>query len=157
MLLTPQPGLDFRRVWPFAALIVLVTASWFGWRHFHPNGPKTASASGGKRELEKPPVPVTFTQVQTTDFPVWLNGLGTVQPYDTVTVRSRVDGEVINVAFKQGQMIEEGAILAQIDPRPYQASLDQALAPRRATATWSSRRSSGWRSAAPEAKPAGRV
>jgi len=155
--LTPRPGLRFRRAWPFAALIVLVTAFWFGWRHFHPDGSKTASTAGGKGEPGKPPVPVTFTPVRTADFPVWLNGLGTVQPYDTVTVRGRVDREVINVAFKQGQMIEEGAILAQIDPRPYQASLDQALAPRRATATWSSRRSSGWRSAAPEAKPAGRV
>ena len=62
------------------------------------------------------------------DFPVYLNGLGTVQPYDTVTVRSRVDGEVTDIAFKQGQMVEEGSILAQIDPRPYQAALAQALA-----------------------------
>ncbi len=127
--MTPQPGSRFRRAWPFAALIVVIAAaSWFGWSHFHRDGPKTASPPRGKGDLGKPPVPVTFTRVQTADFPVWLNGLGTVQPYDTVTVRSRVDGEVINIAFKQGQMIEEGAILAQIDPRPYQASLDQALA-----------------------------
>jgi multidrug efflux system membrane fusion protein len=66
--------------------------------------------------------------VQTADFPVYLNGLGVVEPYDTVTVSSRVDGEVVKVDFKQGQMVKEGDILAQIDPRPYQAALDQALA-----------------------------
>ena len=65
--------------------------------------------------------------MQKADFPVYLNGLGTVQPYDTVTVRSRVDGQIIKVAFKQGRMVKEGDTLVQIDPRPYQAALDQAL------------------------------
>ncbi len=67
-------------------------------------------------------------QVKRADFPVYLTGLGTVQPYDTVTVRSRVDGEVTEVGFKQGEMIRQGQILVQIDPRPYQAALDQATA-----------------------------
>ena len=75
-----------------------------------------------------PPIPVTVAQVKTADFPVYLNGLGTVEPFRTVTVRSRVDGEITKVAFKQGQMIKEGDLLVQIDPRPYQAALDQALA-----------------------------
>jgi multidrug efflux system membrane fusion protein len=65
--------------------------------------------------------------VQKTDFPVYLNGLGTVQPYDTVTVRSRVDGQIIKVAFRQGQVVKEGDTLVQIDPRPYQAALDQVV------------------------------
>jgi len=78
----------------------------------------------------KPPaaVPVTAATVRTSDFPVYLDGLGTVQPYDTVTVRSRVDGQVTKVAFKQGQMVKAGDLLVQIDPRPYQAALDQAQA-----------------------------
>jgi len=50
-----------------------------------------------------------------------------VQPYDTVTVRSRVDGQITKIAFRQGQMVKEGDILALIDPRPYQSALDQAL------------------------------
>lgn len=78
----------------------------------------------------KPPpaVPVTAQTVATSDFPVYLDGLGTVQPYDTVTVRSRVDGQVVNVAFRQGQMVKKGDLLVQVDPRPFQATLEQAQA-----------------------------
>jgi len=78
----------------------------------------------------KPPpaVPVTVADVRKGDFPIYLNGLGTVQPFDTVLVRSRVDGEVIKVGFKQGQMVKEGDMLVEIDPRPYQAAYDQAVA-----------------------------
>jgi membrane fusion protein, multidrug efflux system len=66
--------------------------------------------------------------VRKSDFPVYLNGLGVVEPYDTVTVSSRVDGEITKIDFRQGQMVKAGDILAEIDPRPYQAALDQALA-----------------------------
>jgi multidrug efflux system membrane fusion protein len=73
-------------------------------------------------------VPVTVADVRKGDFPVYLNGLGTVQPFDTVLVRSRVDGEVVRVGFKQGQMVNQGDMLVEIDPRPYQAAYDQAVA-----------------------------
>src|ERR1700685_1958872 len=63
-------------------------------------------------------IPVTVQPVESADFPVYLNGLGTVQPYDTVTVRSRVDGQVTKVNFRQGQMVNEGDLLVQIDPPP---------------------------------------
>jgi multidrug efflux system membrane fusion protein len=66
--------------------------------------------------------------IQNADFPVYLNGLGTVQPYRTVTVRSQVDGQVIKVEFRQGQMVNEGDLLVQIDPRPFQAALEMAQA-----------------------------
>jgi len=74
------------------------------------------------------PVPVTVARAQKADFLVYLNGLGTVQPYNTVTVRSRVDGEIIAVHFRQGRMVKEGDTLVEIDPRPYLAAHDQALA-----------------------------
>ncbi|AXK81647.1 efflux RND transporter periplasmic adaptor subunit [Pseudolabrys taiwanensis] len=103
-------------------LIVLAYPAW----HFLPaHGSVTPQAGPTTRT---PAVPVTTQVVQQSDFPVYLNGLGTVQPYDTVTVRSRVDGQVIKVAFRQGQMVKEGDLLVQIDPRPYQAALDQAQA-----------------------------
>jgi membrane fusion protein, multidrug efflux system len=86
-------------------------------------------ADSGKREAKGPaPVAVTTQTIQNADFPVYLNGLGTVQPYNTVTVRSRVDGQVIKVGFRQGQMVNEGDVLVEIDPRPFQAALEMAQA-----------------------------
>jgi multidrug efflux system membrane fusion protein len=114
----------FRSRWTLAAILAVVAlGGFFGWRQFYGDGTGTAAPG----EAKPAAVPVTTAQVQTADFPVYLNGLGTVEPYNTVTVRSRVDGEVITVAFKQGQMVEKGDILVQIDPRPYQAALDLAL------------------------------
>ncbi len=112
-----------RRRWiPFLLIALLALGGYFGWRHFHADPAVTAS-----KQAAPPPIPVTIAQVQRDDFPVYLTGLGTVQPYNTVTVQSRVDGQVVNVAFRQGQMVKEGDLLVQIDPRPYQAALDQAL------------------------------
>lgn len=75
-----------------------------------------------------PGIPVTAGAVVAADVPVVLRGLGTVQAYNTVAVKSRVDGHIVSVDFKEGQEVKEGAVLFQIDPRPYQATLDQALA-----------------------------
>ncbi|HLZ03108.1 MAG TPA: efflux RND transporter periplasmic adaptor subunit [Bradyrhizobium sp.] len=75
-----------------------------------------------------PGVPVTAGSVAAADVPIVLRGLGTVQAYNTVAVKSRVDGHIVSVDFKEGQEVKEGAVLFQIDPRPYQAALDQATA-----------------------------
>jgi multidrug efflux system membrane fusion protein len=75
-----------------------------------------------------PAVPVTVASVAKADFPVYLTGLGTVQGFNTVTVRTRVDGQINQIAFKEGQLVKEGDLIAQIDPRPFQAALDQANA-----------------------------
>jgi multidrug efflux system membrane fusion protein len=75
-----------------------------------------------------PGVPVTAGTVTTADVPVLVNGIGTVQAYNTVTIKSRVDGQIVNVGFTEGQEVKAGAPLFQIDPRPYQAALDQASA-----------------------------
>jgi membrane fusion protein, multidrug efflux system len=113
----------------FAALLLIV--GYLGWRYF-PLGTTDVSANPAdtsKQQRKGPaPVPVTIRRVQNADFPIYLNGLGTVQPYNTVTVRSRVDGQVIKVNFRQGQMVTEGDLLVQIDPRPYQAALEQVQA-----------------------------
>jgi membrane fusion protein, multidrug efflux system len=105
-------------------LLALAAGGYFGWRHFIDNRSSASPAA----HAQPAAIPVTVARAETADFPVYLDGLGTVEPYDTVTVRSRVDGEVIKIAFKQGQMVNQGDTLAQIDPRPYQAALDQALA-----------------------------
>jgi multidrug efflux system membrane fusion protein len=74
------------------------------------------------------PAAVSVAAVARTDYPVFIDGLGQVQAENTVTVRTRVDGQIVKIAFAEGQMVKAGDLLAQIDPRPFQAALDQAKA-----------------------------
>ena len=82
-----------------------------------------AAASGGR-----PAIPVTVGLAEAKDVPVFVRGLGNVQAYKTVSVKSRVDGQVVKVSFQEGQDIKAGDPLFQIDPRPFEALLAQATA-----------------------------
>ena len=73
-------------------------------------------------------IPVVTEKVRRQDLPVYLNGLGKVQALNTVTIRAQVDGKILQVNFHEGQDVRSGDILLQIDPRPYQAAFDQAVA-----------------------------
>lgn len=73
-------------------------------------------------------IPVTAAIAEARDVPVYIRGLGTVQAYKTVAVKTRVDGQVMKVEFQEGQDVKEGDPLFEIDPRPYQAALDRAVA-----------------------------
>jgi multidrug efflux system membrane fusion protein len=73
-------------------------------------------------------VPVVAGRVEKKDVPLYLEGLGTVQAFNPVLVRSRVDGQVQRIAFVEGQDVHAGDLLAQIDPAPFQAQLDQNVA-----------------------------
>jgi multidrug efflux system membrane fusion protein len=75
-----------------------------------------------------PTANVSVAAAKRADYPVYFDGLGQVQAENTVTVRSRVDGQIVKIAFAEGQMVKAGDLLAQIDPRPFQAALDQAKA-----------------------------
>jgi multidrug efflux system membrane fusion protein len=77
-----------------------------------------------------PPVPVVGGTVTSGDVPIYLRGVGTVIAYNNVVVRSQITGQIIKIAFTQGQTVHQGDLLAEIDPRPYQAQLDQAIANR---------------------------
>jgi membrane fusion protein, multidrug efflux system len=77
-----------------------------------------------------PPVPVVAGTVSQHDVPIYLNGVGTVIAYNTVVVRSQIQGQIISINFTEGQPVHKGDLLAQIDPGPYQAQLDQFIATR---------------------------
>ena len=77
-----------------------------------------------------PPVPVVAQKVKSGDVPIYLRGVGTVIAYNNVVVRSQITGQLVNIAFTQGQAVKKGDLLAEIDPRPYHAQLDQAVANR---------------------------
>jgi membrane fusion protein, multidrug efflux system len=81
-------------------------------------------------QTSPPGIPVTAGTVATQDVPVFLNGIGTVQAYNMVAIKSRVDGQIVKIDFKEGQEVKEGEPLFQIDPRPFQAALEQAQAAR---------------------------
>ncbi|RTL52926.1 MAG: efflux RND transporter periplasmic adaptor subunit [Bradyrhizobiaceae bacterium] len=105
--------------WTYILLAVIVAGG--GYWLFAGSGHKTVAA--------KPqPVPVTVATVEKADFPVYQLGLGSVQGFNTVQVRSRVDGQIDKIAFTEGQIVSQGDLLVQIDPRPFQATLDAALA-----------------------------
>jgi multidrug efflux system membrane fusion protein len=86
------------------------------------------NAGGRGRFAADGPVPVLIVPAQRADVPVYLDAVGTTKALNTVTVRPQVDGKLIEVAFKEGQDVKKGDVLARIDPTTYQAQLDQALA-----------------------------
>src|SRR5882757_2080450 len=77
-----------------------------------------------------PPVPVVGGVVAQHDVPIYLDGVGTVIAYNTVLVRSQIQGQLVSINFTEGQTVKTGDLLAQIDPRPYQAQIDQMTATR---------------------------
>jgi multidrug efflux system membrane fusion protein len=104
--------------WRWTGLAVLLLLI-VGWRVHSKN-----SQAGSKKGAAA--VPVGTAPARTGDIPVYLDGLGSVAAFYTVTVHSRVDGQLMKVAFKEGQFVREGDLLVEIDPRPFQAQLDQA-------------------------------
>src|SRR5882724_1739690 len=113
------------------ALVLLI--AW--WSFHHPassdqSGSTGAAGTSGRRGGfgGGGPVPVVAGKVEQKDMPIYLDGLGTVQAFNTVTVHTRVDGQLQQVLFSEGQNLKAGDLIAVIDPRPFQAALDQAIA-----------------------------
>lgn len=108
-------------------IAVLALLGWAWVRRQHAAAAK-AGPGGGRAAMANLAVPVVPGVVEQKDVPIYLDGLGTVQAFNTVMVRSRVDGQVQRIAFTEGQDVKAGDLLAQIDPAPFQAQLDQNLA-----------------------------
>lgn len=111
------------RVFAVIAIALAAGAAYESWR---PREPGAGAAV--QRDKPQPRVPVRVVEARRADVPVTLSGLGVVQPLNVVTVRSRVDGAVTEIAYEEGRDVKQGDLLAQIDPRPYKAALDQAKA-----------------------------
>src|SRR3954466_1075993 len=113
-----------RRLFFIVALLAILAAGgalyWYGVQ-----GPRPAHAA---RSAARPGVPVSVTMVGRQDVPIYLTGLGSVQASFTVAIHSQVDGKIQDVLFTEGQRVKKGDVLAKIDPRLFQAALDQAKA-----------------------------
>ena len=116
----PRPSGGRRLHWPWVA--ALGTAALVGILLMHH---ATSTARAPSEPPAPRPVPVVVAPAITRDLGIYLTGLGTVTPLNTVTVRTRVDGELVTVAYREGQIVAKGELLAEIDPRPFQAQLTQ--------------------------------
>jgi membrane fusion protein, multidrug efflux system len=115
------PGRFMRKFLSLAAIVALVAVGVVLW-HSSNSDHRVQSAQ------VPPPAPVVVAIAQTRDVPIILRGLGTVVPYNAVAVHSRVEGSIVKVAFHEGQYVHKGDVLFELDPRPFQAALDQAKA-----------------------------
>lgn len=119
---SPSPNPGKRRWWLWIIILALIggAASWFVPRILNqesaPKGPDAAARA----------IPVVAATARTGDLKLYLSGLGSATALNVVTLRSRVDGQLVKVAFLEGQRVKEGDLLAEIDPRPFQAQLLQA-------------------------------
>src|SRR2546425_1623301 len=117
----PPPHSRLRRTLWLLLLLLVVAALivWLAYRTTHQPAPSGRLQSGG-------PMPVGTAKADKGDMPVTLSALGTVTPLAMVTVKTQINGQLIDIAFREGQMVNKGDVLAQIDPRPYQVALAQA-------------------------------
>jgi membrane fusion protein, multidrug efflux system len=112
-----------RRAWAGLLALALLVLGILGARTL---AARRTAADANARAREARPVPVVTAAARTGDIPVYLRGLGTVTAFNTATVKSRVDGQLLSVPVKEGQTVREGELLAQIDPRPFEVQLQQA-------------------------------
>jgi membrane fusion protein, multidrug efflux system len=112
----------------FGAAVLLIGLIVAGYIVIDQMGRDRARAAAAR---PSPAVPVTVTTAERKDVPVIVRGIGTVQAYKSVVVKARVDGQIVKVAFEEGQFVHAGDLLFQVDPQPFQAALDHASAAKR--------------------------
>ena len=125
---TPEPEPGHKRVW-IRIVVYLVIATALGlavWKIYQNQQKAAANTANQAAALLSRPVPVQVVPVVQQPMPIYLTALGTVTPYMSVTVKARVSGQLLPVKFTEGQEVRQGQTIMVIDPRPYQAALDQA-------------------------------
>ena len=110
----------------FVYFILIAAGAFIGWRVYQNKQKSEANTAHQSAALMNRPVPVQVVPAEQKAMPIYLTGLGTVTPNFSVTVKARVSGELLPVRFTEGQEVKEGETIMEIDPRPYQAALDQA-------------------------------
>jgi multidrug efflux system membrane fusion protein len=119
-----ETGLSRRWITLSVLSIVFIIAGYFLLTRVETTRTTSAKAAAAAKH---PGVPVSVAPVKRGDLNRYLSAIGTVTAFNTVTVKTRVDGQIVNVAFKEGQTVHQGDLLVEIDPHPYQAALAQAL------------------------------
>lgn len=121
---TPAP----RKIWPRAVfyLVLVGVLGFIGWRIYQNKQANAANSARQASALMGRPVPVQVVPVAQEHMPIFLTALGTVTPYMSVTVKARVSGQLLPVKFTEGQEVRQGETIMVIDPKPFQAALDQA-------------------------------
>jgi len=107
-------------------LVLLLVVGLIVWRVYQNHQKQVAATARQAAALQGRPVPVQVIAAEQKSMPIYLSALGTVTPYMSVTVKARVNGELLPVKFTEGQEVKAGETIMEIDPRPYQAALDQA-------------------------------
>jgi len=110
--------------------LVLLLMAGIGLTYFAVERGLLSSRAPGASKEAAPAIPVLATTVKRDDVPVFLTGFGTVQPFNSVLVKSRVDGQIVKINFSEGKDIKSGDVLVEIDPAPFEATLAQARANR---------------------------
>ena len=122
----PRPAAGRRR-WPWIAVVVALAAAGGGAWYWKARAADQQTAGKARSDAASRAVPVVAAAARKGSIDVYVNALGTVTPRTVVTVKPRVDGQLMRVAFKEGQIVKAGDLLAEIDPRPFQVQLTQAL------------------------------
>jgi membrane fusion protein, multidrug efflux system len=122
----PPPSHKTHTVRTLVYLLLLALAAFAAWKIYQNRQAARARSESQAAALENQPVPVQVVPLQQRTVPIYLTALGTVTPYMSVTVKARVNGELLPVKFTEGQEVRKGETILEIDPKPYQAALDQA-------------------------------
>jgi len=122
----PRTSARARRVLALVAVIVLAIVGIGAWFVLHKSSETSTGAGRGNFDPNAKALPVVAAPVRQGSIDVYLSALGTVTPRNMVTVRSRVDGQLMELNFREGQVVKTGELLAQIDPRPFEVQLTQA-------------------------------
>ncbi len=124
----PAPPAHRSRIWLWLLILVIAAAAavWYFGPRLTPPKATTKGGRGGRGAGSGLAIPVAVSVAKRGDVPVYLDGLGSVNAFYTVTVHSRVDGQLMKVPVREGDLVHQGQEIAQLDPRPYQVQLEQA-------------------------------